>query len=504
MLSFKAVFEQQENVEERLKMSIAFMKESLAQEKTPCFKDFWDAKKMCLPLFKEKINPLVKAECWTQYTTISSEAKRLKDLLEEQSTFAIEQIELALKGLEEELLQAPMLIQKFNSIGPSLSGTFLAEKWDFYDQKHKEILFYVHLAGRMKNLRTGIIETDMRIRHKNRLLRRLATLGDRLLPHKKEQMNLIAQEFVGDVEHFVKQSFHLAQKQLVDTSTPFHLLRESIKEFQFLAKKLGLNARAFSATREQLSQCWEVLKEAKKEKQQEFLDRQEKSKQGYQQSIVLIRAFTEWFKQHPATTREAVQARSQQVIADLEQLGLSPYDFKMLKTKLREEQEHALIPVVEQEKLYLEKKQQIEVQRKGDLELFNQQVHTALKRISKESLKSLQTLYDSFEERKNTLKPDVREAQQLEEMKKELYEALLLKKEEELISAEGTTLEEILHEWEAFRDSTRQAIERYRRDMGNSGFDFEQAMLLGKQVDLEKSRLDRAVQKILDLEDKLA
>lgn len=504
MLSFKAVFEQQENVEERLKMSIAFMKESLAQEKTPRFKDFWEAKKMCLPLFKEKINPLVKAECWTQYTTLSSEAKRLKDLLEEQSAFAIEQIELALKGLEEELVQAPTLIQKFNSIGPSHSGTFLAKKWDFYDQKQKEILFYVHLAGRMKDLRTGIIETEMRIRHKNRLLRELSSLGDRFLPNKKEQMKLIAQEFVGDVELFVKQHFHLAQKQLVHTSTSFHLLRESIKEFQFLAKKLALNARAFSETREQLSQCWEVLKEAEKGKKQEFLERQEKSKQDCEQAITLISAFAQHFEKHPATTREAVQAHSQQVITDLEQRGLSHYDFKMLKAKLREAQEKALIPVVEQEKLHLAKKQQLEMQRKGDLELFKQQVHEALTRISKETLKSLKTLYDSFEERKNILKPDTQEEQKLEEMKKELYEALLLKKEEELTSEDGIALEELLHEWEAFREITRKAIERYRRDMGNSGFDFEKAMLLGKQVDLEKSRLDRALQKILDLEDKLA
>ena len=65
--------------EEKLESCIKFMKDSLSQKGVPRFKDFWDAKGVCLKLFKEKIPQSVKEVFWSSYLELALEAKRLKD-----------------------------------------------------------------------------------------------------------------------------------------------------------------------------------------------------------------------------------------------------------------------------------------------------------------------------------------------------------------------------------------------------------------------------------------
>src|SRR3989338_7910197 len=54
---FLAQFEQELSPEGKIRLSIDFMKEALASSGTPRFKDFWEGRKVCLPLFKENITP---------------------------------------------------------------------------------------------------------------------------------------------------------------------------------------------------------------------------------------------------------------------------------------------------------------------------------------------------------------------------------------------------------------------------------------------------------------
>ena len=44
--------------ERKLDIAIQFMQERLAQTGVPHFKEFWDARRICLDLFKENINPI--------------------------------------------------------------------------------------------------------------------------------------------------------------------------------------------------------------------------------------------------------------------------------------------------------------------------------------------------------------------------------------------------------------------------------------------------------------
>src|SRR5690242_18416117 len=83
-------FEKEPSAEGKIRLSIDFMRDALASSGTPRFKDFWEGRKMCLPLFKENIPPKVRSQLWSSYIELSTEAKRLKEILDEQSAFAIE------------------------------------------------------------------------------------------------------------------------------------------------------------------------------------------------------------------------------------------------------------------------------------------------------------------------------------------------------------------------------------------------------------------------------
>ena len=88
-------------------------------------------------------------------------------------------------------------------------------------------------------------------------------------------------------------------------------------------------------------------------------------------------------------------------------------------------------------------------------------------------------------------------------MKRELYETLLLKREEEIEEGDSEALEALLRDWEELKEATRAHMEACRRELGGSGFDFKKAMVFREQADLERLRLDRAMEKVAELEDRL-
>src|SRR5579871_5179830 len=62
--AFLNQFEQEPSIEGKIRMSIDFMRASLASNSTPRFKDFWEGRKLCLPLFKEHIPAKVRSQLW--------------------------------------------------------------------------------------------------------------------------------------------------------------------------------------------------------------------------------------------------------------------------------------------------------------------------------------------------------------------------------------------------------------------------------------------------------
>jgi hypothetical protein len=485
LIGFKEELEKQDNIEEKLKMVISFMKETLSQTGTPSFKDFWEAKNMSFPLFKDKMNPFVKAELWSEYVNLSAEAKRLKDILEEQSEFTVHQIDLALQALEKDLLQH----EKFSELSDEDRG-------DFYDNKQREVHFYSTLMSRMKELRKEIISTDMRIRHKNKLLERLSSIGDRFIPQHKELIKIVSQKFIADIQEFVEGSFLLEEARVKAGVLNFHKLKEEIKHFQSLAKKIALNSQAFAKTRVILSQCWEILQVCEQEKR-------EASKVHLEEALSLIAAFSSAFEGCPAVNKEQIYQKSREVTLAIEGYNLALGDVRYLKDQLQQAQQEALKPIVLQEKEAFAKVHAKEIFRKEGFDLFKKEVLQVLSNRAQQSLKSIEELFDTFDDRVASFNQEPKEQFQMHELKGSLYEALLLKKEEEIKLDDIDNLQNLGYAWEIFKEETKVRLEKYRKAMSTSGFDFEKAMLYREYIDCEKSRFDRVSSKVLEFEDYL-
>lgn len=134
---FLKSLESQTTSEEKLKFSIDFMRESLSQEKDPNFKGFWEARRVCLPIFKENLNPIARSKLWNDFVELSSEARRLKTILDEQSSFAIEQLELAIGSLEKDIEKYSENLSGFADIEFPETCKFLKHKENDYNVLQK-------------------------------------------------------------------------------------------------------------------------------------------------------------------------------------------------------------------------------------------------------------------------------------------------------------------------------------------------------------------------------
>ena len=498
---FKKKLEQEPSPEERLKLSIEFMKESISQSKAPRFKDFWEAKKLCLPLFKEKINAAVKAKYWADYTELSTEAKRLKDILDEQSSFSMEQLELALQALENDLSEPSKIGRMVSELKFPENAHTLKKRIDQYHTVHASVSTYIQLSARVKELRKEIISTEMRIRHKNKLLKKLSDLGDLFLPKKKELIKQLSEMFLQDVKEF-SLLFDLEACCVKNKEAHIFTLREEVKAFQSSAKLIALNSHAFSSSRQILSNCWECLKSADKERKKSFHDKREAAKKNLGNAEALLIALEKFWSENPPKSKSEIFDKVSEVLIDLREIHLFKEDVKFIKAKLQQMQEKALVPFEAEEKLAKEKKELQEQKRLLQKQEFLDLCKSSILSFETKELKELNDLFKSFDSTKKTLKLTEREMFSFGSIKRELYEVILLKEESEIqnISEQRQELENLYSKWEHFKEETRSRLEAFRKEMGSSGFDFEKAMIFRDHVDEEKKRLDRATEKVEQIE----
>ncbi len=140
--NFQSLLSEMENsldVEGKLRKVIEFMEESLAQNTSPHFKNFWEARKLCLQLFKETVPPLVRGQLWARYSELSKEARRLKEILDEQSAFAVEQIEIAIQGLEADIEHFEAQLEKVTHLHFSSPAKTLDAHYPYYDKLQREL-----------------------------------------------------------------------------------------------------------------------------------------------------------------------------------------------------------------------------------------------------------------------------------------------------------------------------------------------------------------------------
>ena len=505
--SFLKEMEKLPNAESKIKYALEFMETSLAQAGTPHFKSFWEVRNICLELFKENMAPAVRSEFWLKYSDLSKEARRLKDLLDEQSSFAAEQIEIAITALENEITSFEEQVKKFADPFVEQIPQAIIKKKDFYTTIQKKLNLLNVQASRVNALRKELIKTEMRVRLKNKFFQRLSLVGDQIFPLRKDLIKELSQEFSKDVDGFVNNHFDS------DFSNSLFNLREDIKGLQGIAKILTLNTQSFTHTRLLLSECWDKIKSADKERKKERAQLKVVFKENADivlKKIEELNAKIEADELSPDLAKAEIDA----ILKFMRTVELGRDEIKSLKDHLAEIQKplNEKIQAKELEKVKVE--QEKERQRKEKIDALKSDIENISQNLNSYSVNELKALRDDITEKVQNVLLSKYEKQEIERqiksIKTNIADILSEKEEEALLSLSDddrqsiTQLREVLKQRKERRQEIKLQLETLRKIAGGSGFDFEKAMQTNELINVEKERLEKINLGIKEIEDKIA
>ena len=217
--AFLAELESLPDAETKLRKAIDFMETALSQGGSPHFKSFWEGRNLCVELFKQNINPISRSLLWAKYSDLSKEARRLKEILEEQSAFAAEQIEIAVSALEKEIDASKETLATLPALDFDVKPQTLDKHLKFYSETQQELNFLNAYASRINALRKELIKTEMRIKQKNKFFQRLSLAGDKVFPRRKELIKEVSHHFSELVDRFI--AAHFSDKEFQDSLSFF-------------------------------------------------------------------------------------------------------------------------------------------------------------------------------------------------------------------------------------------------------------------------------------------
>ncbi len=497
-------FQEETTAEGKIRLSIEFMRTALANSGTPRFKDFWEGRRICLPLFKENISPKMRSQLWSAYIELSTEAKRLKEILDEQSAFAIEQMELAIQALERDLEHYELLLSQTKVESLSLVDSIsLSSKAESYNTMHTELLLLGTLASRINAMRKEVVKTEMRIRIKNKLLERLSLCGDKVFPKRKELIKKVSNEFIDDVDkfilsHFQDEEFH---------GMPLYALREEIKQLQSIAKVLSLNTHAFTETRLKLSGCWDKIKNWEKVRKKETLQKRQVFKQNFDIAMEKIKHFAEnCLNGMPI---EECNRQSAEILDFMRTLELGHDEVRALKDEVFKAKRGPLDRAKEAEVERQKKENEAEVLRREKINALKEELNATLANAQSIDVEMLsakrQEILDAFE----GIALAKAEKQIVDRLFKQLKDEIDDKKEKALLMLSDDDLKAleqlkgVLEERKRRRQEIKSQLELYRKSLGGSGLDFEKAMLYRDMIEAEKATLEKVNASINEIEEKI-
>ena len=487
---FHTSFEMAKEAEEKAQLALDFMRETLSKPNGVSLKDFWDAKKLCGPLFKEQMNPIKRNHLWSTYAELGDEARRLKEIKDEQAAFSIEQVELAIEGLEADLGHYKQLIKQVPSFSFPKGVESLEVDGKRYHGIQQELSLLKTLISRLDALRKEVLAIDMRISHKNKILKRLSKLGDLVFPKRKELIKEISERFVEDVESFMTRRFPQNTEKY---DAPYYVIRNEIKAFQGLAKVLTLNTQAFTKSRKLLSEGWDKIKEKETERRAEMGERQEEQKKNFEALLPKVEAFEAFCALPENQQRTKILDQSNAIQEAMKEVTLGRDHVKILKDRIQKARSGALDQVQAQvdQKKAAARQEITDVMEKLSLLIKNEQ-GSSLEDLEKGE-EELQKTYESL-----TL--STTEIHQFERNFADLRSFILDKKE----GATGKeALEDLYEERAAHVEVIKQQIEEYRKEMGGSNLDFEKGMTYRELYDSAKIHLEKEMEALENLEEKL-
>lgn len=488
--AFKESFNKEKEVEEKITKALEFMKILLSDLEKGSFKDFWDVKKLVGPLFKEKMNPIKRNHLWSQYAELGDEARRLKEIKDEQAAFSIEQVELAIEALERDISHYDCLIKQVSPLNfpEGLKKLSLNEKE--YQRIQRELQLLKTLISRLDALRKEVLSIDMRISHKNKVLKRLSKLGDEVFPKRKELIKEVSESFIVDVEAFVKTRFPEKDDKF---GAPYYVIRDEIKNLQGLAKLLTLNTQSFTKTRRALSECWDKIKEKEEKRRLEMSARFEEHKKNFEAFLPKIESFESFCSQEENQERSKILEQSTTIQDEMKKNALGREHVKTLRDRIQKAQRGALdkVQAKVQEKKDAAKKEISDLKEKLE-NLIKDESSAALEDLEKGELE-LKEIYESLN---------------LSPMEIHLFErefadlrSFIFNKKESVVSNEE--LEELYDHRSAHAEVIKKQMEEYRKEMGGSSLDFEKAMIYRELYDSAKIHLDSEMEALEKLEERL-
>lgn len=424
------------DLETKLQKTIDFMQAAISQSGVPHFKNFWEAKKLCQSLFKEPVAPAVRTILFEKYQEISKEGQRLKVLLDQESAFACEQIEMAIAAVEADLTNLADLIKTSPPIEIPFPSTTIDPKRSFYDDKQQELNILNATASKINALRKELIKQEMRIRQKNQFFQRLSQAGDKVFPKRKDLIKEVSDAFLADVDSFINASFK--GEEILGSLKE---LRDEIRALQTIAKIYTLNTHAFNHVRKELSARWDLMKKVEKDRKVEWQDKMQARKlkeQERQQAFEKEEKEALRHKEHELERENAAKALFNELKAKIDELAAeaSHLDGKVLKERY-------------------------------DAVVDEQRHHS----FSKKEKQALQSLLSS------------------------LKDVVVKKREQEILERAGSEAERLIHlknlleERMLRRKEIKDQVEMYRVSKGASASHFDQAWTNVQLLNVEKERL---------------
>lgn len=487
--------------ESKLQYAIDFMEASIAQSGSPHFKSFWEARNVCLQLFKENISPVLRSILWTKYNELSKEARRLKEILDEQSAFAVEQIEMAITALENDIAGSSEQLHKVVHQELEIKSKALAHRLPFYQQMQKELNLLNAQAARINALRKELIRTEMRVRQKNKFFQKLSLAGDSVFPKRKELIKQVSDQFIADVDGFIQNHFNDSNHEKL------FILREEIKALQSMAKMLTLNTHSFTHTRMRLSECWDKIKGEEKERKKERAHQKVLFKENFDQAMQELQSFKNDF---PTLSITEASKRLDEMGHRFRNLELSREERQVLKNAYQEARQPILDKANADQAARQLQEQEKEDKRKNSILEIKRQIESLYTNSKSLSVDELTQQRDAILETLNTTSTNKVEKLEIERQLKPLRDLILEKKESELLALSDDDrqsilqLKEVLKQRRERRQVIKDQLDALRKTSGNSGLDFEQAMNYNEQLAAEKERLEKINQGILEIEQKIS
>ena len=490
--TFKESIKTEQDIAGKIDKGLALMTTLLSDSDRSSLKNFWSIKNLIRSFFKEKMHPTKRTELWNRYIALRDEANCLKEIKDEQAAFAIKQVEIAIDSLEDDLKNYDDLIEKNQSFSFPLSMGLKHLSLD--QRKYYAIQKELHLLkiwiDRINGLRKELLIIDMRISHKNKILKRLSKLGDRVFPKRKELVKSVSDSFTCDVEAFIEKRFSAREER---GQIPSYVVRDEVKALQGFAKILTLNTDSFNKTRTSLSHCWDEIKKEEKEQRLKMDELSKECKENFNAMSRKVEAFRLFCKKEANQNARKIIEELDALQNEMKKIALSREQVKTLEVAMQKI--HA--EVIDSIEIKAQKEKSAVDKKIGDLK---EKLNHLLNQIGCITLEDLEKKVAQLKQVYTTLSLAPLESHLFTRDFADLTTVILNRKEPAL---GGEALHLFYTDRLSHMQMIRQEVEEYRKQMGRSNLDFTQAMTYRELYDRAKAHLDDEMKMIENLEEKL-